>query len=257
LQFWLRMTAAIVMFALAVLWGEILWLTTRSVMRVRRAVPGIMARGVCWTLGLDVRLHDPERLEGAGARVIIPNHQSLACHMVLAHLYRRLPDCIVVGKLSGKWDLPLVTGLFKRTGNIVVDSRRPYLSGLALQEALAALRNGTSVFMYPEGTRGQDTRRLAAFRRGAFSLAVDAGVPIVPVVVSRFKPKFDVDARRLLPQTTKVRVLEPILAAGLTRADVPRLRDLAVSRMQAVLDADECARVQEPTGGEPTTPQRR
>ena len=73
-------------------------------------------------------------------------------------------------------------------------------------------------------------------------MAVDAGVPIVPVVISRFKPRFDAEARRMLPQTVHVRVLETIPTHGLTRDDVPRIRDTASARMQAVLDADEKAR---------------
>jgi 1-acyl-sn-glycerol-3-phosphate acyltransferase len=242
LQFWLRISGAIALFALAVLWGEIVWLTTRSAARVRQAVTAVFAGPVCRVLGLDVRMHDAHRLDGPGARVVIANHQSIACHMVLSNVYRRLPDCVVLGKLSGKWNIPVVAGLFQRTGNIIVDPRRPYLNGRGLHQALAALRAGKCLGMYPEGTRGKDTRRLGPFQRGAFVLAIDAGVPIVPVVVSRFKPRMDPDARRMLPQVTDVRVLEPIPTTGLTRADVPRLRDLAASRMQAVLDADEAER---------------
>jgi 1-acyl-sn-glycerol-3-phosphate acyltransferase len=69
-------------------------------------------------------------------------------------------------------------------------------------------------------------------------MAVEGGVPVVPIVVSRFKPRLDPDELHIEPQVVRVRVLEPIPTAGLTRADVPRLRDEARSRMQAVLDAD-------------------
>ncbi len=247
MQFWLRISAAVVLFALAVIWGAVVWTFTRSVSRVRRAVSGIMAGPICRVLRLQVQLHQAERFESLGPSVFIANHQSLACHMVLANLYRRIPDCVMVGKLSGKWNIPVVVGLFRRTGNIIVDPSRPFFSGKAFQQALASLRSGSTVGVYPEGTRRKDTRWLGPLHRGAFMMAIDAGVPIVPVVVSRFKPRFDVDARRMLPQTAHVRVLEPIPTTGLTRADVSRIRDLAAARMQAVLDADEAARA---TAGE-------
>ncbi|HEX9108340.1 MAG TPA: lysophospholipid acyltransferase family protein [Longimicrobiales bacterium] len=242
MQFWLRMIGACVLFGLGVLWGGLVWLATRSVRRVRRAVSAVMAGPVCRILRFSVRVQGGERLEGLGAFVLIANHQSLACHMVLAHLYRRVHDMIVVGKLVGKWNIPVVVQLFRLTGNIIVDPGRHFRSGRALLQGVAALRAGTSVALYPEGTRRKDTRQLGPFHRGAFVLAIDAGVPLVPVVVSRFKPRMDVDARRLLPQTVRIRVLQPIATSGMTRDDTDRLRDLAAQRMQAVLDADEAER---------------
>lgn len=242
MQFWLRLMAAVILFGLAVAWGMVVWIFTRSAYRVRRTVSGVMAGPICRVLRLQVRLHGVERFEGLGPSVFIANHQSLACHMVLANLYRHISDCILVGKLAGKWNIPVVVGLFRHTGNIIVDPRRPFFSGRAFQQAVEALRSGTTVGVYPEGTRRKDTRHLGPFHRGAFVMAIDAGVPIVPVVISRFKPRLDAEARRMLPQTVHLRVLEPIPTQGLTRADVPRMRDTASARMQAVLDADEEAR---------------
>jgi 1-acyl-sn-glycerol-3-phosphate acyltransferase len=241
-QFWLRIVGACGLFGLGVVWGAIVWLGTRSIGRVRRTVSAVMAGPVCRVLRITVELHDAERLDGLGASVIIANHQSLACHMVLANLYRRVEDMVVVGKLVGKWNIPVVVHIFRLTGNIIVDPSQHFRSGRALLQGLAALRAGTSVGLYPEGTRRKETRYLGSFHRGAFVLAVDAGVPLVPVVVSRFKPRLDVEARRLLPQVVRIRVLEPIETTGMTRDDTDRLRDLAARRMQAVLDADEAER---------------
>jgi 1-acyl-sn-glycerol-3-phosphate acyltransferase len=237
----LRIVAAIAVFVAGVIWGWIVLLFTRSPKRARHATSGVMAGPVCRLLLFDVRVEGAERLDSIGPCVWIANHQSLACHQVLANIYRRFDECVVVGKLVGKWGLPLVAPLFRATGNITVEPGNPSRNAKAFRLAREALARGAVIALYPEGMRRKDTRRLGPFHNGGFIMAVDGGVPLVPVVVSRFKPRFDLDARRVEPQVVRVRVLEPIPTAGLSRADVPRLREEARARMQAVLDADAAA----------------
>ena len=238
MRFWVRITVTVALFVLGVVWGWIVLLFTRSPARARHATSGVMAGPVCRSLLFDVRVERGERLDGIGPCVWIANHQSLACHQVLANIYRRFDDCVVVGKLVGKWGLPLVASLFRLTGNITVEPGNPARNAKAFRLARAALERGATIAVYPEGTRRRDTRTLGRFQDGAFIMAVDAGVPVVPIVVSRFKPRFDADARHIEPQVVRVRVLEPIPTAGLSRSDVPRLREEARARMQAVLDAN-------------------
>jgi 1-acyl-sn-glycerol-3-phosphate acyltransferase len=52
-----------------------------------------------------------------------------------------------------------------------------------MENAAAIIRAGSSVVMFPEGTRSPDGR-LLPFKRGGFMLAVRAGVPVVPVTIS-------------------------------------------------------------------------
>lgn len=238
MRFRLRIAAAVATFALGVVWGWLVLLFTRSAAQARRATSGVMAGPVCRMLLFDVRVEHGERLDGIGPCVWVANHQSIACHQVLANIYRRFEECVVVGKLVGKWDLPLVASLFRATGNITVEPGNTARNARAFRDARAALARGAAIAVYPEGTRRKDTRHLGPFEDGAFVMAVDNGVPLVPVVVSRFKPKLDTDAQHIEPQVVRVRVLEPIPTTGLGRADVPRLRDEARARMQAVLDAD-------------------
>ena len=89
MRFWLRIVAAIAVFGAGVVWGWIVLLFTRSPKRARRATSGVMAGPVCRRLLLDVRVEREERLDGIGPCVWIANHQSLACHQVLANIYRR------------------------------------------------------------------------------------------------------------------------------------------------------------------------
>ena len=148
-----------------------------------------------------------------------------------------------VGKLVGKLGIPLVAPHFRAAGNITVEPGNPARNAKAFRLAREALQRGAAIALYPEGTRRKDTRYLGRFHDGAFIMAVDAGVPLVPVVVSRFKPKLDPNVLHIEPQVVRVRVLEPIPTAGLSRSDVPRLREEVRARMQAVLDADAEAAV--------------
>jgi len=213
-------------------------LVTRSPARARRTASGVMAGPVCRLLLFDVQVVNGERLDGIAPCVWIANHQSIACHQVLAHVYRRFDECPMVGKLSGKWDLPVVASFFRATGVITIVPGKPTRNAKALRMVREALARGAAIGVYPEETRQKDTRHLGPFRDGAFVMAVDSGVPLVPIVVSRFKPELDPDRKHIAPQVVRVRLLAPIPTTGLVRADVPRLRDEARARMQAVLDAD-------------------
>jgi 1-acyl-sn-glycerol-3-phosphate acyltransferase len=86
-----------------------------------------------------------------------------------------------------------------------------------------ALDNRVSVMIFPEGTRSK-TAELLPFKDGAFRLAVEAGVPILPLAVSGTGTALRKHDWRFGRSVAEVRVLEPVETAGLTLADVPALK---------------------------------
>jgi 1-acyl-sn-glycerol-3-phosphate acyltransferase len=89
--------------------------------------------------------------------------------------------------------------------------------------------------VFPEGTRSPTTK-LLPFKDGAFRLAVDAGVPILPLALhgtSTALPKHD---WRFGRSTAVVEVLQPVETAGLTPADVPALKDRVRDTIAAARD---------------------
>jgi 1-acyl-sn-glycerol-3-phosphate acyltransferase len=88
----------------------------------------------------------------------------------------------------------------------------------------AALANRVSVMIFPEGTRSS-TAELLPFKDGAFRLAIDAGVPILPLAVHGTATALRKHDWRFGPSTAVVEVLEPIETTGLTPADVPALKE--------------------------------
>ena len=85
----------------------------------------------------------------------------------------------------------------------------------ALAPALASLASGTSLVIAPEGTRSP-TPRLLPFKKGAFHLAMQAGVPMIPVVIRNAGEIMAAHSMILTPGTVQVRVLEPVSTADWT-----------------------------------------
>src|SRR5690606_28984028 len=94
----------------------------------------------------------------------------------------------------------------------------------ALEACRERLRQGVSVMIFPEGTRSR-TDDLLPFKEGAFRLAVESGVPILPLVVAGTRGAMKKGSLVFGRAVAEVRALEPIPTDGLTIADVPALRD--------------------------------
>ena len=88
--------------------------------------------------------------------------------------------------------------------------------------------------LFAEGTRSRDGA-LRAFRAGPFKLAVDAGVPIVPVAISGAGEAMPPDGVRIRRSDVRVRILPAIATAGLGVGDVDRLREETQARIAEAL----------------------
>lgn len=240
---WLRIGLGIAVFGGAVAWGALLALLGAPPVRIRRTVARLMGQPICRMLRLRVTITGSERLVGSGPAVVVGNQQSVLCYSVYAHLIQEVPASRVVARLTGKWNIPVMTWAFRRTGNFIVDRRDPARSAMAFVGAVRALREeGCRVWLGPEGTRWGEVGQLGPFSLGAFRLAMKAGVPIVPVVLSPLKPRTDLWAPRLDPNDVEMRVLEPVSTQGLGPEDAPALRDGIRRRMQEALTEMAVAR---------------
>ncbi|MBK4991205.1 lysophospholipid acyltransferase family protein [Pseudomonas sp. S36] len=162
--------------------------------------------------------------------VIVANHQSNFDLFVLGQVVPQ--RTVAVGKKSLGW-IPLFGQLFWLGGNVLVDRKNAYQARKALQKTTRVLQNGTSIWIFPEGTRNPgDT--LLAFKKGAFHMAIAAGVPIVPVCVSRYARRLDLNSWH--PRTVSVRSLPPIATAGMTQQDLPALIEQCRAQMQQCID---------------------
>lgn len=139
--------------------------------------------------------------------VFVFNHQSQADVIVLANLLRR--DLAGVGKKE-IGQIPIMGKIFEYAGTVLIDRENSSSAVEAMKPLVDVIqKEGRSVCIAPEGTRSTSTN-LGRFKKGAFHLAKQAGVPIVPIVIHN---AIDVAPRGqfiLQPATVKVTVLPPV-----------------------------------------------
>ncbi len=156
--------------------------------------------------GVDLRVEGEENLWKARPAVFIFNHQSGLDAVLAMKLVRR--DVTGVGKKEIK-NNPIFGPLFSAGGVVFVDRADTGKAIEALKPAVQALREGMSLMIAPEGTRSL-TPRLLRFKKGAFHMAMQAGVPIVPIVFRNVLDALPKDAAIVRPATIEVVVLPPV-----------------------------------------------
>ncbi|XP_042537054.1 1-acyl-sn-glycerol-3-phosphate acyltransferase beta [Dipodomys spectabilis] len=171
-----------------------------------------------YNLRFDVR--GRQKLEAEGPCVIISNHQSILDMMGLMEI---LPKrCVQIAKRELVFLGPV--GLIMYLGGVHFINRQRSSTAVSVMADLGGrmVRENLKVWIYPEGTRN-DNGDLLPFKKGAFYLAIQAQVPIIPVVYSSFSSFYNFRTKLFTSGTIKVQVLDAIPTSGLTEADVPKL----------------------------------
>ena len=202
------------------------------------------ARAWSWlilkTTGVKVAVEGLERLTPGTTYIFVANHQS---HYDTPVIFSSLPYQLRIIAKESLARFPVLGWHLKRGGHLFVDRRNPDQSGI-LSRWRALVSQGLSLIIYAEGTRSRDGR-VARFKAGSFLLAIQAGLPVVPVAIvgtRRVMPK-----GRLQTEPADVRLIvhDPIPAPLLDRPTVRDARDLA-ARAQTIV-AQTVERLQERT----------
>ena len=231
--FWLRASAAGAGFGLAVVWYVALKLVPVGNAYRRQSFARVMSRLCCRPAGVRVHVIGAEHIEQYAPCVYACNHQSQIDYPIVGTIYPA--NALVMASQIGDW--PIMGTIFRSSGCIALDRDVPVHAASALEQSAAAIReHGNSIWMFVEGTRGKIPGRMGPFKRGAFRLATDTGVPIVPVVISPLKPETDLRGRRLTPHEVVMEVMAPVFPAGGTREDEEALRAEVRVRMERALE---------------------
>lgn len=187
-------------------------------------------RCLVWAGGVRVVVHGEEQLRSGEARIFASNHVSWYDVFVLASL---LPHYRFVAKAE-LFRIPIFGPAARAAGTIPMERDNRKAAFAAYDEAAAQIRDGSSVILFPEGTRGRDYR-LRPFKKGPFVLAVASGVPVVPTVVYGTIAVKARDVWRVRAGVVHVHFLEPVPTAGLTYRDREQLSQTVWQRMADVL----------------------
>ncbi len=166
--------------------------------------------------GIEVRVSGEAHLWSHRPAVFIFNHQSAVDVLLLCKLLRR--DFVAISKQEVRKN-PFFGPLFAAAGTVFIDRFNRSKAIEALRPAIEALESGLSIAIAPEGTR-MPTPRLGRFKKGAFHLAMAAGVPIVPLVFRNALDALPKHGFILRPTTIEVVVHPPISTASWQHGDL-------------------------------------
>ena len=192
--------------------------------------PRWWTRGILRATGVTVIRHNAEVIDSAKSYVYIANHVSW--YDILA-LLDTLPNFGFVAKREIE-KIPLFGPAARAVGVIYIDRENRKAAFTAYEDASKRIREGASVVVYPEGTRGE-SYALRRFTKGPFVLAFQAGVPIVPVIVYgtiAVNPRGSLKGKS---GTVHVHLLDPIPTEGLTYEQRDELCERVRTQMGIVL----------------------
>jgi len=169
--------------------------------------PAILwSRCMLATLGTRVEYLGTEHARGHLPCVFVSNHQSNVDIWAVTPALPLETKYVIKESLFG-W--PILGRTLRRAEYISIDRRDHRKAIESLRLAGRRIRQGASVIVFAEGTRSRDGR-LGPFKKGAFHLALQARVPIVPVAISGSFEILRPGEWHVHPGTVKVRFLPPI-----------------------------------------------
>jgi putative phosphoserine phosphatase/1-acylglycerol-3-phosphate O-acyltransferase len=166
--------------------------------------------------GLDIRASGEEHLWSHRPAVFIFNHQSATDALILSHLLRH--DFTAVAKKEMKSN-PLLGTILGAVGTVFIDRSNKDKAIEALQPAVDSLKNGISFVIAPEGRRSLGYR-LGRFKKGAFHIAMQAAVPIVPIVIANSSDSMPRSGVIIRPAPIDVTILPPVSTSGWTEETI-------------------------------------
>jgi 1-acyl-sn-glycerol-3-phosphate acyltransferase len=176
-----------------------------------RFSPWFWSKCIFWIFGMKVTVKGYENIDAKKPYVFVSNHASMFDIPTVVVALRGNVNIVFKKELTR---IPIWGWALKYGHFIMIDRSNARDAIESIERAAQSIRNGSSVILFPEGTRTTDGK-LQTFKRGAFSLAVKAGVPVVPIIVNgtfKILPKGSLNVR---PANISVVLEKPISTEGL------------------------------------------
>ena len=186
------------------------------------------SRMIARTVGARVRVHGAEHLRPGASYVFLSTHQS---YMDIPVMLGYLPAQLRIAAKREVFMIPFLGWHMRRAGHVSINRGSTPEAVETLRRAAREVREGISIFLYPEGTRSRDGA-LQPFKKGGFKFAVQTGLPIVPVPIRGSRQLLPCDSFIFRPGEVEMYVDAPLHTHGLEDSDLPAL-------MQSVRDAME------------------
>jgi 1-acyl-sn-glycerol-3-phosphate acyltransferase len=178
----------------------------------------LWSRLILATTGVRVRVEGLDALEPGKTYIFVSNHQSLYDIPVL---FWWLPYQLRIIAKESLGSFPFIGWHLRRTGHLLVDRRNPDRAGI-LARWRGLVVSGLSLIIFPEGTRSADGR-VGRFKAGSFMLALEAGLPVVPISLVGTRLVMRKGGFTVRPGDVRLVIHPPIETAG--RAEPPTIDD--------------------------------
>lgn len=176
-------------------------------------VARLWAKSLLVASGIKVTVKGHSNIDSTGSYIYMSNHLSnFDIPVLLAYLpvqFRWLAKAEL-------FKIPLFGYAMQRAGYISIDRSNFRSAVQSLKKAAINIRDGVSVLIFPEGTRSQDCN-IQQFKKGGFVLAVDSGVPIIPVIIHGTWPIMPKKRILVKPGNVVLEIAKPIKSSDYTR----------------------------------------
>jgi 1-acyl-sn-glycerol-3-phosphate acyltransferase len=194
-------------------------------------LPHVLARfwanSILWVARAKVTVTGAEKLTPGQSYIYMANHQSNADIPILLG---RLPVQFRWLAKAELFKIPIFGRAMRGVGYISIDRSNRKSAFESLKQAALTIRNGTSVLIFPEGTRSRDGRILP-FKKGGFVLAVDAGVPVVPIIIKGTGGVMPKGQFMIRPAPVTMEIMDPVETSDYTR----KTKDALLERIRTIL----------------------
>jgi 1-acyl-sn-glycerol-3-phosphate acyltransferase len=230
----LRALLSTIAFVFLTLLGSLLAIPSRLLDRTGNLVITLArwwSRGVLASAGVRVRVRARATLDPKRSYVVMPNHLSMV-DIWAVFVAVPIPLRFIAKKQLGR--IPLFGWAMRAGRFIFIDRQNATSARRTIDLAADRIRAGSSVVIFPEGTRSRDGR-LGPFKKGGFHLAINSGADIVPVAIRGSREVMPRGAALIRPGVVDVEIGEPISTAGLGPDDREALLEKVRARVAELL----------------------
>ena len=190
------------------------------------------ANSILFVSGIKVTISGQDNLIPDRPVIYMVNHQS---NFDIPVLLGRLPVQFRWLAKAELFRIPILGRGMRGAGYISIDRSNRKSAMQSLVRAAETIRTGTSVLIFPEGTRSLDGN-LAAFKKGGFVLTVDAGVPVIPMIICGTWPIMPKNRWMIRPQPVTLDILPAVDTSVYSRKTKDDLMEKVHRTMESAIE---------------------
>jgi len=189
------------------------------------------ARTWCFLIGLKFRIHGSEHIEKNTPYIFIFNHSSYLDAPAIPMAIQREIKALGKKELAS---IPIFGFLISQVA-VWVDRKDPESKKQSVQKLKSVLSDGTSIVVAPEGTRNESSQALLPFQNGAFRLATETGLSLMPMAIIGAGRLMNKNSLLIKPGIIHIYFSKPIPPTGSAVEEIEFLKEKAYNRLEAMI----------------------